>query len=625
MFKSRGFTFLEMLVVFSVIGILTGGGFASFVTYSKKQVLDQAVQDLKTGIDQAKFNAVSRVKPPAGTGCDNVPLSSYRLRVCASNVPCGTGTDLYETDAGCVVGGATQWTTSILASKKRPGTLAAPVSGCAMQFSVLSGIVAPCTIVLTDGSASKTICVDGGGNTSVLDGSSTCGQAYLPTTPTPTTGAIPTLVPLPTAVPNPPSIISEASSPNNASSIISEYLRYTVNPNGGATSTTYRYSTSSGTCSSLGSTFAGDANLTGTTNNSPPQKNLPGLIGNTVYNYCVTADNTSSGGGLTQGVGGNNTTDNFLTLPGVPTSPSATGVSATQINLSWVQPNGGATGYYAYKCTGNGCTSTASFIYVGTGTSIADTTGISCGTTYGYSFFSTNSIGNSAQSAWVYGTTSACCPTRDTNCSQYCSGNNLVFQCANGSCGTYVVSNTACTYGCTTISGSGFCNAAPTATPTPSCTNGYLDNDYDGYGTSYGCYSSGHIVATGGDCYDGNANAYPGQTAYLPTNRGDGSFDYNCDGATQYQISSSYYYCAGSLSTYPYSTSYNSSTGYNACSSPGSYSTGVNPVTLCNSLGYAIPPCGTYPTYWNGYYMIYANSCFSFLGYAVGGTQQSCH
>lgn len=34
----------------------------------------------------------------------------------------------------------------------------------------------------------------------------------------------------------------------------------------------------------------------------------------------------------------------------------------------------------------------------------------------------------------------------------------------------------------------------------------------------------------GNDCYDINGNAHPGQTTYFPTNRGDGSFDYDCDG-----------------------------------------------------------------------------------------------
>lgn len=32
------------------------------------------------------------------------------------------------------------------------------------------------------------------------------------------------------------------------------------------------------------------------------------------------------------------------------------------------------------------------------------------------------------------------------------------------------------------------------------------------------------------DCYDSNANAYPGQWQYFTAQRGDGSFDYDCDG-----------------------------------------------------------------------------------------------
>lgn len=41
------------------------------------------------------------------------------------------------------------------------------------------------------------------------------------------------------------------------------------------------------------------------------------------------------------------------------------------------------------------------------------------------------------------------------------------------------------------------------------------------------------------DCYDSNANAKPGQTSVFSSNRGDGSFDYDCDGgisASPYDI-----------------------------------------------------------------------------------------
>jgi len=37
------------------------------------------------------------------------------------------------------------------------------------------------------------------------------------------------------------------------------------------------------------------------------------------------------------------------------------------------------------------------------------------------------------------------------------------------------------------------------------------------------------------DCYDGNTNAKPGQTAWFTVERGDGNFDYNCNGVTDYQ------------------------------------------------------------------------------------------
>jgi len=66
--------------------------------------------------------------------------------------------------------------------------------------------------------------------------------------------------------------------------------------------------------------------------------------------------------------------------------------------------------------------------------------------------------------------------------------------------------------------------------------NGYIDNDGDGYGvgTLYSVCSGSSLpsgyASNNTDCYDYNANAHPGQTSYFTTNRGDGSFDYDCDG-----------------------------------------------------------------------------------------------
>ena len=80
----------------------------------------------------------------------------------------------------------------------------------------------------------------------------------------------------------------------------------------------------------------------------------------------------------------------------------------------------------------------------------------------------------------------------------------------------------------------------------------YQDQDGDGYTpnnikfaltistvtTTWNGYNLRRVSATVGganptlDCYDQNANAHPGQTAWFTTNRGDGSFNYSCSNPT---------------------------------------------------------------------------------------------
>lgn len=64
----KGFSLLEILVVFSLIALITGVGFVAFNTYSQKSVITSAADDVKLGIEKAKYNALSRVKPPGCTG-----------------------------------------------------------------------------------------------------------------------------------------------------------------------------------------------------------------------------------------------------------------------------------------------------------------------------------------------------------------------------------------------------------------------------------------------------------------------------------------------------------------------------------------------------------------------------
>lgn len=65
----------------------------------------------------------------------------------------------------------------------------------------------------------------------------------------------------------------------------------------------------------------------------------------------------------------------------------------------------------------------------------------------------------------------------------------------------------------------------------------YRDLDRDGFGDPDDarviCGDADDYVPQAGDCFDRNANVRPGQTAWFDDDRGDGSFDYNCDGVEQ--------------------------------------------------------------------------------------------
>lgn len=62
----------------------------------------------------------------------------------------------------------------------------------------------------------------------------------------------------------------------------------------------------------------------------------------------------------------------------------------------------------------------------------------------------------------------------------------------------------------------------------------YLDADGDGFGDPthaiQACSKPAGYSEGADDCYDANPDVHPGQTVYFAVDRGDGSFDYNCNG-----------------------------------------------------------------------------------------------
>ncbi|MFO0569349.1 MAG: hypothetical protein U0263_27065 [Polyangiaceae bacterium] len=120
-------------------------------------------------------------------------------------------------------------------------------------------------------------------------------------------------------------------------------------------------------------------------------------------------------------------------------------------------------------------------------------------------------------------------------------GCSTASECASNVCVSGVCCNTTCDAPQACWTGKCLCDKTACATG-DKCITWYSDVDGDGFGDaskkSLGCESTGptggaNYAKNGDDCYDTNPNAKPGQLAFFPTDRGDGSYDYNCNNATE--------------------------------------------------------------------------------------------
>ena len=63
------------------------------------------------------------------------------------------------------------------------------------------------------------------------------------------------------------------------------------------------------------------------------------------------------------------------------------------------------------------------------------------------------------------------------------------------------------------------------------------DMDQDGFGDplviKLSCTAPPGYSTNCSDCYDTNKDAFPGQKKYFNSDRGDGNFDYDCDGKSE--------------------------------------------------------------------------------------------
>jgi fibronectin type 3 domain-containing protein len=206
------------------------------------------------------------------------------------------------------------------------------------------------------------------------------------------------------AVTVPPAPVGVTATAVSASQV---NLTWTVTT-GAASYTVQRSTTSGGPYSTVGSPAISSFSDTG-------------LSAATTYYYVVEAVNASGSSAASTQV-------SAVTVPAAPSGVTATGVSISQINVSW-SATAGATSYTVQRST----TSGGPYSTVGSlsTTSFADT-GLTAGTTYYYVVEATNGSGSSVPSAQATGVTLPAAPTGVTATTASPSQINLSWTAATG-------------------------------------------------------------------------------------------------------------------------------------------------------------------------------------------------
>jgi prepilin-type N-terminal cleavage/methylation domain-containing protein len=132
-FTQKGFTLLELIVVFSIIAILSTIGLASFVSYSKSQTLQSGLNDVTSVLNTAKSKASAQIIPDLCSGS----LVGYGVSIFKSangSHPANS----YTLEATCSGSGVTQISSTNLPSGV---SFNAATNTPNIFFSVLTGAV----------------------------------------------------------------------------------------------------------------------------------------------------------------------------------------------------------------------------------------------------------------------------------------------------------------------------------------------------------------------------------------------------------------------------------------------------------------------------------------------------
>lgn len=169
---SLGFTFLELLIVISLISFLSITGIAAFVGYTRVQTLNSGTQDVYTLLQRAKSKSLTQVKSTGPGSCSAAGvLHGYRVSIISQN-----DFELVARCGGLTEALATSRPVDIINIKQLPAGIRFNLlltTDSWFLFTVLNGGVINSSttssgdIVITDGGSSKTITVDSSGTISV--------------------------------------------------------------------------------------------------------------------------------------------------------------------------------------------------------------------------------------------------------------------------------------------------------------------------------------------------------------------------------------------------------------------------------------------------------------------------